>query len=47
MRDFLTDTQKDIFMNLSIRDLYDKILDFEGDGLYDNVLKTSLATAMV
>jgi hypothetical protein len=43
MRDFLTDTQKDIFMDLSIRDLYDKILDFEGEGLYENVLKTWVA----
>lgn len=43
MRDFMTDTQKDIFMNLSIRDLYDKIMDFEGEGLYENVLKTWIA----
>ncbi len=27
-------------MNLSIRDLYNKIFDFEGEGLYENVLKT-------
>jgi hypothetical protein len=30
-------------MNLSIRDLYDKILNFEGEGLYQNVLQIWVA----
>src|SRR6476619_6070092 len=40
MRDFLKDKQRNIIMNLSIRDLYEKILNYEGEGVYENVLKT-------
>ena len=39
MRDFRSDTQKNI-MDSSIRDLYDKLLvDTEAEGLYERLLK--------